>query len=754
VPKHVGQTDIASWLRRIADSQLSLKDLFSRQKIPFSQTQYYRYKRKIAESGVELLKDHRARGNSRRISVEAEGYLKGYFSVKPAASLQAAVDAVKGRYGIEVTKAGMSRCLKRLGVSRADKPREAKVQRSYAACGGFELISALACQIGWPQMVSALIEKRIKCIKASKLWQAGTAEDKRLGRSEQGRFTARYNRRREVRERRFDSIENKRQEKNFPAMNLVSVGPLAICRKALAMLALPVITNNGMIRSVNTPMGNALEYLCGFNYKQSTLTKFMAELKYLGVAEYLLRHQVEFWQKFWKEHPVGKMELPILCYYIDGNTKALWSKKHVKKNRVTMLGRVMGCMEMLFVHDSFGRPIYFETYSGHAPMGEYILSLFQKIEDSLEGFGSVLPVNRAIVMDAASNSVRTLRAFAGQKKYHYITSLDDNQWNARKIRKQSRPERYCYGKATLTDCEIELEDSQQKGYLITCRAIKIDWDYGKRTVILTSLDATVVGASEVVKAYFDRWPDQELQFRSMKKVASLNRVAGYGKQQHEDKNVVQKQRELQKKISALRAALSGPLEGIAREEAAIAKLVKKERKLRAVSRIENGKRILAEREEMLFQEIGREIRKRERAIRDIVKPDRDRFNKLRKLEREWLRLQGKERVYSIDVELDEIMTFFRVNLVNLYSHLSYLLFGKKAISMNRLVLSILHLPALIEETAEKKSVTLEYNRKDPETMKSLKGAIVKINALDLKTLSGKAIEFKIGDIDHHLISTN
>jgi len=100
------------------------------------------------------------------------------------------------------------------------------------------------------------------------------------------------------------------------------------------------------------------------------------------------------------------------------------------------------------------------------------------------------------------------------------------------------------------------------------------------------------------------------------------------------------------------------------------------------------------------------------------------------------------------------MTFFRVSLVNLYSHLSYLLFGKKAISMNRLVLSILHLPALIEETAEKKSFTLEYNRKDPETMNCLKGAIVKINALDLKTLSGKAIEFKVGDIDHHLISTN
>jgi hypothetical protein len=36
-------------------------------------------------------------------------------------------------------------------------------------------------------------------------------------------------------------------------------------------------------------------------------------------------------------------------------------------------------------------------------------------------------------MDGASNSVGTLRAFASQQKYHYITPLDDNQWNERKI---------------------------------------------------------------------------------------------------------------------------------------------------------------------------------------------------------------------------------------------------------------------------------------------------------------------------------
>ena len=89
-----------------------------------------------------------------------------------------------------------------------------------------------------------------------------------------------------------------------------------------------------------------------------------------------------------------------------------------------------------------------------------------------------------------------------------------------------------------------------------------------------------MGAIEFVKAYFERWPDEELQFRSMKKVACLNRVTGYGKQQQEDRNVLEKQKELQRKISTLKATLAELFPPIGEQEAAIATLVKEERKLR------------------------------------------------------------------------------------------------------------------------------------------------------------------------------
>src|SRR5205807_2334913 len=154
-------------------------------------------------------------------------------------------------------------------------------------------------------------------------------------------------------------------------------------------------------------------------YQHHTLDKFLRELKYLGISDRLLRDQVSFWRQHW--HEFESAGLPFLCYYVDGNTKPLWSKKRVKQNKVTMLGRVMGCLEQVFVHDAFGHPVYLETYAGKAPVGEHILGLFEKIEAALEGPGPALQVQRVIVMDAASNGVAPLPALASPEKHRYVT---------------------------------------------------------------------------------------------------------------------------------------------------------------------------------------------------------------------------------------------------------------------------------------------------------------------------------------------
>src|SRR5436309_11726673 len=119
----------------------------------------------------------------------------------------------------------------------------------------------------------------------------------------------------------FSSVEEKREDKNYSRMGLFQVSGFILERKCLGILAFPLITLNGGTRSANAPLGNALEHFCGFNYQHHTLDKFLRELKYLGLAEDLLRDQVGFWQEHWRK--LGESsELPFLCYYVDGNTKA------------------------------------------------------------------------------------------------------------------------------------------------------------------------------------------------------------------------------------------------------------------------------------------------------------------------------------------------------------------------------------------------------------------------------------------------
>ena len=527
-------------------------------------------------------------------------------------------------------------------------------------------------------------------------------------------------------------------------MNIINDGRETIVRKSLAIMSLPMVSNNGQVRSVNSAQGQTLGHFCGYNYKQSSITKYLAELKYLGVSSALLQDLPKFWKLCWADTVSDAMMGPLLCYYIDGNTKALWSSNRVKKNKVTMLGRVMGCVEQVFIHDGLGHPIYFENYSGHGPTGERILGLFEKIEETITQVPrSKARVVRAIVMDGANNSVKCLRAFAAQETFHYITTLDDNQWSDRHVRSGSYTTRYRYGEATLRDLEIEMEDSKDKGYFISTRAIRIDWDNGRQTVLITSLPKSIVDASEVVFSYFRRWPAQELTYRYEKATVSLSRVAGYGRKKVENPRQRQKQEKLAQKISTLTEQLKDVMEQRNVHEQAIAKLIPKEQRLRAKTKLVKGKIIVPRAVRNDFEHCGKQIREHQKAINAIEKKHKDEFKQLTKNQREWLRLQGKEVEYAVDVELDQILTYFRASLVQLYAYFIKNFLGSKPLSLVGLVNRVLHLPASIEETGDLRKIILQANPQDPAMMKHLQHAIEKLNDLKIQGPRGKMMNFSL-----------
>jgi hypothetical protein len=87
-------------------------------------------------------------------------------------------------------------------------------------------------------------------------------------------LTSNYNKRKDIRENRFASVAEKRLRKNFSTMSIIRDKKETLIRKNLAMLALPVITLNGSVRTVDLALGQSLKHICGFDYKQQLKRNF------------------------------------------------------------------------------------------------------------------------------------------------------------------------------------------------------------------------------------------------------------------------------------------------------------------------------------------------------------------------------------------------------------------------------------------------------------------------------------------------
>jgi hypothetical protein len=91
-----------------------------------------------------------------------------------------------------------------------------------------------------------------------------------------------------------------------------------------------------------------------------------------------------------------------------------------------MLGRVMNCLEQVFIHDGQGHPIYFQTFNGDADLGKNALRMMNNISEYLENtttLGGQLGLNRILIMDSADNGVKTLRELSSSDSNHYYITM-------------------------------------------------------------------------------------------------------------------------------------------------------------------------------------------------------------------------------------------------------------------------------------------------------------------------------------------
>jgi len=171
----------------------------------------------------------------------------------------------------------------------------------------------------------------------------------------------------------------------------------------------------------------------------------------------------------------------------------------------------------------------------------------------------------------------------------------------------------------------------------------------------------IFSADNVVKSYFDRWPAQELSFRDMKGGVNLHRVVRYGKKLVDNTKVQEKIEQLQWQLSELEQELKAPLNETGGIERDLQSEINEERIYREKSMVEKGERKLSEHDAEILKGIQKEINNLKRKIKKIEKGNEKHFKSLKKKEKELTRSIDKKKIYRVDLELDQIMTCFRIS---------------------------------------------------------------------------------------------
>lgn len=730
--------EIIRIMEDIEKSPLSVNQYFKERTSPFGRAQYYLYKKTMQERGIGGLIDQRNKGNHLKFTEKMKNFTKGLLNQNQSMTSEDVQKVIENEFGTSISITVINDFRRESDLSRVPPQKDQPFMES----GASEIAIALALEIGIIDVITESICFAVEKVKKSERFKESVINPKdHPDLRSKGRFTLQYNNSPKVRELRFKSIDEKIDKKRFDAMRIFSLTRESIKRYTLALFTLPIVTSNGRVRSIDNPRGNALEYLCGFNYKASTLDMHVRDLKYLQMSNFLIESTAKFWIDFWSSR--NKSDNIFACYYLDGNTKALWSSKPCNKGKVTMLGRVMNCLEQVFIHDGQGHPIYFQTFNGHADFGKNALKMMDQISEYLKNntdLRNQFTVNRILIMDAAGNGVRTLREMT-ESDYYFITMLDSNQINDRKIKFVSEKKRYEFGDAYLIDFRIELVDSIDKGYIYETRAVQVNWDNGRTCVLITSLPKAIFSTDHVVKSYFDRWPAQELSFKDMKNGVNIHRVLGYTKKLIDNEKVLENIEILQGEIDEIEKEIAAPLNKIKEIEAILQLKIEEERKYREKSVVFKGERLLPERKAHILKDIQTEINSLKRKIKAIEMDDEKSFNSLKNKKSELARINDKKKIYSVDVELDQIMTCFKISFANVCCYLLEKCFNGEKMTLEQIFETIFELRGKVKIDGDQRNITIDKNIKQEKLMKKLDSAFDTINLMGIKDVNGYRYNF-------------
>jgi hypothetical protein len=105
--------------------------------------------------------------------------------------------------------------------------------------------------------------------------------------------------------------------------------------------------------------------------------------------------------------------------------------------------------------------------------------------------------------------------------------------------------------------------------------------------------------------------------------------------------------------------------------------------------------------------------------------------------------EAPDKVYKIDLELDQIMTCFKMSFINLSSLFLTKCMNHEKFELLTLFESIFLLDGNAFIDGENKVIELVMNPKEAELMDKLSKGLSSLNGMDIQDMSGRSIQFKV-----------
>ena len=710
--------------------------------------------RRFAQGGRDALIDRRApRCYRQKVTTEVRTAVRVLACARPDLYAYQLASELEASIGVALGESTVRELLRQMGLSRQrGRPKGSggasteEVETTRLALAGAELVKGLEEHVGAVQALTAAIDVHLRTLPSP----AGAVRDDGEHRDERGRFQPSYNlpgdRTDAELGARFGAVEQVREGKDLREMQVVARSRASRYRKDLALTLLPVVVDSPRWSSLRFWSGQHLDELVGHAYQPATLDKYTRELKYAGASHAARDAVATFW--FEQEGAVVDKPTGAVVLYADGATKPLWTRHFSRSTKVSKTGRVQPATTTLVLNSGAGTPLVYQEYSGGVSLPSQVPLLLSRWERAA-GEGTA---RRLLVVDRECHATWLLK------------ELDRGGWLFVVPVRQSSTGRNARWEdvgpwaplhdgqpagAQHRDATLWLNDSLAPKEPLKVRAItrRRNADDGGATWA-TNAPIEQFDGRDILRLYGKRWSNQEHVFRDANGRVGLDMHHGYGK--HKVLNVAVIDR-----LERLDGSLTRLGRQLAKVEAEVAELEEA-----ALHQAEANKRITAWRAELLA-ELGRtmipgtqltatsrrpyerlqaveralpQMREAQAGHLDGIRSRTERMaklhNRITKLSSERDRLKEHTEIYTVDVELDEIMTAYKLTFLNL-SRLLMRDYLKVDWQVDTLIRSVLTLPGERRRTASTETIRIDYQSRDPAAMEAVQRACERLNACDL-----------------------